>query len=331
MPRARKKRQHFVPQMHLKNFVGVSPKSMIWVYDVEQRSARPSKVCNVGHGTNFYSVRSPDGCWNDEIDDWLTEIESRASVPYADLLIGKMPMGEARSAVANFVATLYLRSPAVIRAAAAGYGHFVQLLMNAEWSTRARFEKSIDRFEKDTGRVVGERDEIWSYHTEKDRHVVSVDQKRGLTTLGAASKIASILMARRWNIERPSSGYFITGDCPVYRFVSDQFVSNVYGDCGFLNPAAEITLPLSPEHILIISSLPFGDGEVLLPADSVIMLNEMRSSAADRFLYAHEKSEEVSALGQKYKGPGLTMELSGGGPYAPVRVAARMPNKRGLE
>ena len=75
----RTKNQHYVPRLHLKHFVGSSPKNMIWTFDNELERWRSSTIENTGAQTNFYSVPDGKGGHIDALDDMLTSIENNAS------------------------------------------------------------------------------------------------------------------------------------------------------------------------------------------------------------------------------------------------------------
>lgn len=296
---------------------------MIWTHDIHRAKTRPCKTSETGFGTNFYSVRSSTGEWYDGLDEWLRDVEDKAAAGYETLLGGNIPEGQQRADFATFVSSLYVRSPSVIRASAEGYGHFVQLLMNVEWGTRERFERQIDKYESENGRIKISRDELWEFHNDKTRYTIQVDQKRGLGIMSSSDTIQAILFSRNWHLVYPSEGYFISSDSPVYRFVPEGKDFGAYGDGGFANPAAEITLPLSPRACLLITGTELSSERVSLPGDSVRMLNEMRAASADRFLYSH-RSELLADLGSRFSQPGIRLELDGGGPYADVEVLTRM-------
>ncbi|MGA0546865.1 DUF4238 domain-containing protein [Brevundimonas sp. VNH65] len=323
MASLRKKRQHYVPQLHLRRFVGDSPRGMIWTHDMDSGVSRPSRPSETGFSSNFYSVRDQSGKWRDDIDDWLTEIEQEASAGYDHLAAGVVPQGDDKERFAAFVATLYLRSPSLIRAAAAGYGQFVQLKINTEWRTRDRFEKQLDRYDRDNRSRTENREGIWRFHSDKSRHKVEVNQSRGLSILRAAPQITRILSKREWKLVRPQSGYFISSDCPVHRFVPDDKMIWPYCDGGFANSASEITLPISPSIMLLICGIKTPEDDIWLPSQNVQILNEMRASGADRFLYSHKKSDLFVDLAKRFREAGFSFHIDGGGPYAEVVVKRR--------
>lgn len=298
---------------------------MVWCCDIETRTLRPSKPENTGFSGNYYSVQDEDGAWHDDIDDWLTTVEDKAAPIYRRLLQGAVPEGQERADFATFVASLYCRSPSVMSAAAAGYARMLQDVMNVAWADRDRFEATIDDavargYVSDSA----DRDEVWDLFRDKKSHVLKVSQNRGLSMLAASDKIQRILFARNWYILEAAEDHFITCDSPVYRFVPEGHDFGAYGDGGFANPAAEITLPLSPSRGLLITGQDFGVQALALPAASVAMLNEMRASGAHQTLYSHRKDERLVDLADRFRGPGLILESSATGERAEVEVVRRL-------
>src|SRR4051812_20685393 len=116
----RTKNQHYVPRLHLRRFLSEAPKNMIWTYDKQRGTMRPSRIEETGNQNNFYSVQREDGSYNDVLDLWLQGVESDAARPYEELLKGNIPTGQAKADFSVFVSSLYARSPALIRANARG-------------------------------------------------------------------------------------------------------------------------------------------------------------------------------------------------------------------
>lgn len=75
------KRQHFVPIVHLKHFIGSSPKSQVWTYDAggDVLSATPE---NTAVETHFYSVERDDGTMDTQLEEFLSLVENNAAPVY---------------------------------------------------------------------------------------------------------------------------------------------------------------------------------------------------------------------------------------------------------
>lgn len=315
----RTKNQHYAPQLHLRHFVGQAPANMVWSYDSERGTARPSTVENTGAQTNFYSVRRDDGTYNDDLDIWLRGVESAAAAPYRQLLEGSLPVDQAKMDFAVFVAAFYARSPALIRAHAVGYAQALQVELDMHFSTRESFDAFMDRFEADTGEKV-DRERFYQFWSDKDRFWIEISQKRGLSIMAVADRICELLFERHWYLAYAAEDYFITCDSPVVRFVEPSLVHPFYGDGGFNNPASEVTIPLSPKVMLLITGQQLPQTSYLLPAERVWAMNGARAVSAERFLFAPVNDPRVSTLAAKHKDDKVRFGIGNPEELAEVRV-----------
>jgi hypothetical protein len=319
-PPKRTKSQHYVPRLHLRRFIGEQPKNMIWTYDSERGTARPSVVEETGAQRNFYSVQAADGTFNDDLDIWLRGVEGDAMEAYEQLLAGSIPRGQARANFATFVASLYARSPALIRASAIGKAQFMQHFVDLHWGDRGRFEAFMDRFEAETGADPIDRDRLHAFWGDKEKFTIAISQKQGLPVLAASNEIADILYARNWYLVEAVQGFFVTSDSPVFRFSPPQSRHAFYGDGGFKNPAAEITVPLSPRHLLLITGQEYASPRFWIAHDNVWDLNRARAIGADRFLYASVRDDRVARMAAEHRDTPERYRLHGAGPFAEVKV-----------
>jgi len=299
---------------------------MLWTYDLARGVARPSKPMETGAQNNFYSVHDETGAYRDDLDLWLQGVEDKAAAPYERLLRGEIPRGQERADFSTFVASLYARSPATVRNAAEMHGQFVQMLTNLHWGTRESFERNLDKYESEKGPITVSRDELWEFYNDRSQYRIRVDQSAGLPILGASDKIQEILFGRNWCLLEAAEDFFITCDSPVFRGLpSDAPPPHpVMGDGGFLNPLAEVTLPLSPSKMLLLTGRPVPRSPGLVPRADVWRLNRHRAYAAHSFIYAHVRDPRVERLANDFREQRPRMKLSGPGDYAPVDVMTRM-------
>lgn len=297
----RTKDQHYVPRLHLEHFCGDSPKNMIWTYSKSGRKPRPSRVQETGFQKNYYSVRGEDGSYFDDIDNKLTEIENEAAAPYRRLLSGELPEGQERANFAMFVATSFSRSPSLIRSYAEAFGRSAQLQMRMHAESSSRFNRFIDAMEYKTGNRIEDRDELFAFVNDPSRYTIKVSEKRGLRAIGIADKLAPLLYERYWHIVEATGGIFLTSDNPVYRWVPRETVHPIYGDGGFKNPRAEITLPLSSTRMLVICGVQLGEGLLYANSEHVWNLNRMRTANAEDLIFADRKDDRINALVQEFK------------------------------
>jgi hypothetical protein len=314
----RPKNQHYVPCLHLGHFIGASPRGMIWTYDIQKGTSRPSKIEETGAQTNFYSPKDADGSYRDDLEHWFGKVESEAAAGYRNLLNGEIPTGNNRAAFSTFVSSLHLRTPAKIRSSAEGYGKFIQTILNFAWRDRAAFDASIDQYEVEHG-PIDDRDRLFDFHNDKDSHTIEVDMQLGLTILSASDRIQEILFSRDWYVLHAEGGTFITSDNPVH-IEQPPCEPSFYGPGGFTNPAAQITLPLSPTKLLLITGEHHSSSQGVAPPSFIQMMNEARAHDAERFLYAHHRSDEITRLGEQFKDVRAGFQVDGGGEMAKVTV-----------
>lgn len=311
----RPKRQHYVPRLHLNRFVGEQPKNMVWTFDNQTEKWRPSTVENTAVQSNFYSVPTKEGL-DDGIEALLGKIESAAAAGYEMLLAGKIPTGQARADFAMFVATLHVRTPAMINAVAAGHAQALDRTLDVILSSRDGYEHLKEEIGKESVEKCTYED-LRAFTKDKSRYHLAVSRKQGLSIIGAADEIGPILYRREWFVCEPREGYFITSDHPVFRFVPPEESHSFYGDGGFLNRDAEVTFPLSPTRLLLIAGEASGPplhSPIALARAQVNMLNEARALAAEQYVYSHTRNDEIGALAVFHKSHRERIEISGGHP-----------------
>ncbi len=246
-------------------------------------------------------------------------VENDAAGPYEELLNGNIPSGQAKADFSVFVSSLYARSPALIRANARGYAQFLQHLLDLQFGTRERFEAGMARYEKETGNKV-DREQLLESWKDKDRFIMEISQKKGLSSLAVADNLTKIFLNREWYLIEALDDYFITSDSPVFKFTHPDDWHGIYGDGGFLNPKAEVTLPLSPRLTLLITGEKVDTGTLVLPSELVWELNAARAYGAERFLYSHVMDNRVRALAAEHKKPLDRFVIHGAGPFHEVKV-----------
>jgi hypothetical protein len=278
----------------------MAPKNMIWTFDNQTGKWRPSTVENTAVQTGFYSVETEAGV-NDELEDLLGKIENDAAAGYEALLAGEIPQGQVKANFSMFLATLHLRTPAMINATAAGKAEMMNLELEMVLSSREMFESAARRYEQKTGKSLGDYEKLRSFVSDKSGYDLAVWQKLGLSIIGAADKIAPLLYAREWVVCRAMEGFFVTSDHPVFRWVPPETHHHLYGDGGFQNIKAEITFPLSPERLLMITGTDLIEPVVPLDGEAVTIANEMRALAAERYVYSHRRDDGIAALALEHK------------------------------
>lgn len=290
---------------------------MIWAYDKKLGRVHPTRIENTGGQGNFYSVRRGNGELDDQIDEHLQNVESRAADPYERLIRGEELREQARADFASFLATLYVRSPGMIRSAAEANGKMMQAFMDLHWHDRDAFDRSLDKMGADgIGDPGMDRDRLYEFWKQKDFSLAVLEQS-GLLGLGAADPIQEILFDRPWRILETESARFITGDQAVTLWNPPRPPLSIG---GFADPAAEVSFPLNPTQCLLITGrhLPFRRTLVAEPA--VWQLNELRAFEAERLLWSSTRDERVLALALKHQASRRRFRMSGEEHLAEVEV-----------
>ena len=140
-----------------------------------------------------------------------------------------------------------------------------------------------------------------------------------------ADKLTPILDKMKWSVVAARHGYFITSDNPLVREVEPKTRHPIYGDHGFLNKTAEVTFPLSPKVLLLLSWDESVRDLGMLERDHVNQLNLVRAANSDRYLFAHINDEQIAELADIFKDsrPGMTTQGFGPENFAPIKVARR--------
>lgn len=223
-----------------------------------------------------------------------------------------------------FVATLHVRTPAMINAVAAGHAQMMDFELEQMLRSRTSFEAASARFERDTGKPVGDYEALRAFISDKSQYHLAVTQKLGLSIIGAADDIAPLLYARQWVVCGALEGSFVTSDHPVYRWAPPGTRHGVYGDGGFKNRKAEITFPLSPTKLLLMFSPDEAEGppepNVLLDREGVASANEMRVLAAERYFYSSARDDQLATLAKEHPRATPQLKIDFPGRRANVKV-----------
>jgi hypothetical protein len=310
-----KKLQHTTPALHLRYFAGI--KGQVWTIDKDgapMRSAIPEETAKERH---FYSVEREDGSFDTTIEDHLADVESKAAPVYAKLASGSIPdYSQERADFATFIALLYVRTPAMRRDAAEVIGRGIQIMNYAYGTHDGAFNTMVRNIEKKDGRAFSDekKAKLREWLIDPTNYTLQIRKERTFIALKAADKLVPLLYEMTWTVVKPRHGFFITSDNPVTREVDPKTVHPFYGDHGFKNKTAQVTFPLSPEALLLMtwkSDLP---PSISVNRRTVEHANRTRVYFADRYLYAHIASSPIQKLATKYKGSRPKMITKGFGP-----------------
>jgi hypothetical protein len=325
----RPKDQHVIPEMHLKHFVDAQ--GMVWTYHKTNGNISKAVPRETAFQRNFYTIEHEPGEYRDDLEGYLGLIESDAAPIYERLLLGEIPQGEDRGKFAWFIGTMYARTPGMIRMFAEVRGAGVGAVAAMMTTSREKFDKLIERTEKEGGFAPLDpldRERMFELLSDPSKYKINVDRSAGLGALAISRGMAGIFYNMRWALLKPSdkSEFFITSDQPVAR-ITPQRSPSFYGDGGFMNPNVQVTLPLSPDRLLILTWDARADirsGPIPIQKSMVRIKNKQRALFAEAQVYADRRDAGIQALTEKYKEQHANIEISGFGADRQVKVIRKL-------
>jgi hypothetical protein len=325
MTTRRPKDHHLIPEMHLKHFTDA--KGMVWTYHKASGNlsqAVPRETCVQ---RNFYAVEREPGQYHDDLELCLSLVESNATPIYEKLLRGEIPQGDERGHFALFIGTMYARTPGMVRMFAEAMGSGVGMVAAMLTTSRAKFDEAIDKTEEELGSLdPAIRDQMFEFLKNPDKYKIDVDRSAGLRALGVSERMAGIFYGMGWSLLMPKdkSDFFITSDHPVARIVPEM-PNSFFGDGGFMNPNVQVTFPLSPDCLLIMT---WGrdalSGVIPIRRMTVHSQNKQRAFFAEAQIYADRRDAGIQALVKKYKDQRANITISGFGADRRVEVRRKL-------
>jgi hypothetical protein len=323
---------HVVQRYHLAHFAGDQPKGQVWIYDKTTGRARSDIPENISVENHFYSIENGDGTWDTRLDDWITNVEGEATSVYDRLLSGDIPAySQAKYDFSVYLALTYIRTRTQRRMAIDVAGKMLQNVMatlaqNNEW-----FDSSMSSFEEERGQQMTpeRRQEMRELMLNPGGKLkMSVSKDMAFMAWGAIDKLSPLFLHMHWTVLTPQNGFFITSDNPLLQFNPGPR-HPVYGDGGFMNKAVEVSFPLSPRRLLLLTHKKRSKDMCQIPRHTVEGQNEARAAQCERELYAHIQSKKIAKLAEEHKYHRLRMTISGGGPkkYAEITSPRRFRKK----
>jgi hypothetical protein len=290
-----------------------------------QWSAVPEETCVQTH---FYSAEREDGTMDTRLEEFLSQVESRAAPVYESLLTGRLPQNpQARWDFSQFLALMHTRTTAMRRMAGEIRGRSAQIHSYAYASNPKAFESLTRRIEAEKGEKMEPalKEKVRLAMLNPADYEMEVSKESTFMALGASDKLTPILDKMKWSIIAAIHGYFITSDNPLVREVDPKSRHPIYGDHGFMNKTAEVTFPLSPKWLLLLTWDQSVRDLGAFERDHVHMVNTVRAAHSDRYVFAHINDKRVAVLADTYKGsrPGMTTQGFGPEKFAPIKVARR--------
>jgi hypothetical protein len=321
-------RQHFIPILHLKHFIGPNPKGQVWTYDAHTGKVFSGAPENTAVQTHFYSAERPDATMDTQLEEFLSEIEGNAAPVYEALLCGEIPReSRERAYFSMFLALMYVRTPAMRRMTAEIIGRQIQIMQYAYGSNPKAFDALLQRLEKEQGLSFDAeaRSLLQEAMINPADYIFEIPQEHTFEGLHAADHLAPILHQMKWSLASSVQEFFITCDNPVVRHVDPKTRHPFYGDHGFFNKTAEVIFPLSPKLLLLMSWNENVPELGTFKRGRADLINRSLAAHSDRYLYAHVHQERLIQLAAEFRDMWPEMTTKGFGPdkFGEIKVLRR--------
>jgi len=286
--RARKKKQHVVPQSYLRAWVD-NGDQLRAIMREPKKPDRDFLVINVRDAASqnyFYAVRGADGAPLDDVEDALSVFDDlvpgivrRATV---DAMHSKITVGNLKYMYANFAARNELGRDMLVE-------HVAAMRAKAECMFEAEFP---DRSALDNADLVdGLMRAVWEHpaHYASDPETIS-----RLAIVPKADDLYNAMPKYACVLESEEVEFF-TSDAPFGSFDphNPPEGSGVYGP-AFDDPRVELTLPLGRRHAVLFANVPMPLRATISPAGAAV-INARTVFFSRRSIYTHN-SEEATNL-----------------------------------
>jgi hypothetical protein len=321
------KSHHYSPVLHLRNFVGDAPAGHVWTYDKQSGSSRSSIPEETGFETHFYSVERDDGTKDTTVETFLADVESKAAPVYRGLLEGRLPEGQLKADFANFLAAMFARTPSLRRMFGEMKSRALQIHNYAHGINDKAFESFVQR--SGEGRPALDENGLEALRNallDPSQFEIEVSRESTLKCLGVMDRLTPLFFKMGWTLVYPAHGYFITSDNALTRAADPKSVSHIYGDGGFINKSVEVTFPLSPKIMLLMTWAENPSPQLEAPREATDGWNRARASHAERFLYAHIDDKRIAqlAIDQAQSRPGMTTQGFGPKKFAKTTIRRKL-------
>jgi len=294
-----KHNHHFVPQGYLRGFTIGNQKSLLWEYDKHKGtiSKCPKSVRSVCCIRAHNLIVAKGGTMNNNgVEDALdTHVESpalgiiRSLATHHDQERIHLTLENIKH-LSMFIALLLTRGPS--------FRNGIEDMM----------QKCLNRLLEINVREMKEKGELSladNFSVEVN-HGASVD-----AMIGAADIGAQVLLDKKWMLLRPHSGItFVTSDCPAVMGYSGPVGAFI----GPFHPLSEIIVPLRKDLALACEPERHDRCGMIdifrLDKVDTERFNTRIAHAANRYVYASERSPDVLKLVQEAKGAGQRCETT---------------------
>ena len=236
------------------------------------------------------------------IEDIFTAVENEAAPVYERMAAGELPKGTDREAFAQFLGIMYTRTPEAraLGASAAKFTFETQIAATAAHD--GAFRTFLKRMEAD-GKDVSDPERIRRKLLDMSHSDLILPKGYVLSLIGSSPEFANLFLNMNWSLFRAESHFFVTCDNPMFHSVDPKTVHPLRGRGGLANKTSQVTFPLSPRRLLLLTwqeGIPF---EVPMERKWAMAENVKRVAAADRQIYSHFKYRKLGRMAVQFDKP----------------------------
>jgi hypothetical protein len=310
-----KKRHHFIPQFYLRKFATLNPKEAICTSDMVTGECRASAANATAYETHCYSVTLPDGSRTDELENWISEVESKAAPILEKLIAGDRISEQEKADFAAFMALMVVRADSWRLMWGSVMTSGIQIANFATASRDDVFEKAMERYQRDMGKTLSEKElsDLKDAMLNPQKFKLEISKEWTIQAFKFYDVLFPLFFRMTWSI--------LTNDTPRPLITSDNPVAQTTP--GLADKDAEVVLPLSTTTCLIAHWRTDAQARGKLKNEAAVkMINRQQAYNALRFLFGPNRDEGILRLAEKYKDVRPGFKISGFMPpeFSPVSL-----------
>lgn len=286
------KRNHYNPQFYLKNFA--DERGRIWVFDRKIKQYRHQHIRDTAVQKNYYRVKTKDGGYSTEVEQFFSLVEGRASVAIDKVIKGESISEQEKGNIALFASFQYTRVPDFEKVndemTNKAIKHIDKMKFHSVEATKAILEKLREETggEKD-GNVTAE--EMYEF-IQSGKYSVKYPREHTIKImLDMGQHAAGYFIQMDWRfIYTPASAAFITTDNPFTLIPPKDYDPNSFWGVGILTPGAKKALPIASNVSLFMDDRGDKIEGLEVSNDAVQGINILYARTSDRFIFAREES-----------------------------------------
>ncbi len=287
-------KQHAVSRFYLYLFTPDSGQRVLWEYSKKRPGPKQKSPKNATSESRLYSVRRPDGSWDNSVESQLQRIESAAATPLKNLAAGRSVDGADRATIALFIGLMFLRVE--------GYGDHAarQAKMMESPEATIKFLENHSAL----GKILPTQllDAFKKHVTERGYGVKLPPNYHLALLFKRASRYADVIRRMSWSVYQTSRPkFFVTSDNPAFARRSASPLDPGLVGLGRADLGVELGLPLSHKAFLVASWGNVPAGTLLAPPNKVTELNTRTVLSAPTHVFAPQESREIESLVRQHE------------------------------